>query len=150
MKLACISLPHAVNMTTLESFPGRLGFRFDPDKKTVFLENSMNGSQRTWEIKLVLDNTGAPCRVFLFELDNSLFQRPGYCPGRPVRPGLFCPSFVLRILTMGLRPSPHRPFRDVICPSDLLCTSYPFFIEYDCLGPDLHCCFHPQAPVRCS
>jgi hypothetical protein len=36
-KLECITLPHAVNVTTLEPFAGRLRFYLDSDEKTVFL-----------------------------------------------------------------------------------------------------------------
>jgi hypothetical protein len=35
-------------------------------------------------------------------------------------------------------------FRDIIRLSDLSCTSYVSFIEYDCFGSDLHCRFHPS------
>ena len=90
-KLKCISLPHAVNVSTLESFASWLGFCFNSNEKSIFLEDSMNGSPGTGEIELVLNSTGSPCRIFLFESDNSAFQRQRYCMRRPFRPGLFRP-----------------------------------------------------------
>lgn len=73
-ELEGISLPHAVNMFTLKSFTGRLRFGFDPNEEAVFLEDSMNGSPGTGKVELVLDPSGAPCRIFSFEPGNPLFQ----------------------------------------------------------------------------
>jgi len=73
-KLESVALPHAVNMTTLESFAGWLRFCFHTDKETVFLEDSMNRSPGTGEVKLVLDPSGTPRRIFLLEPDYSSFQ----------------------------------------------------------------------------
>ena len=73
-KLKSISLPHAVNVTTLESLAGRLGFCFNTNEKSMFFEDAMNCSPRTGEVELVLNPSGSPYGIFLFEPDNSLFQ----------------------------------------------------------------------------
>ena len=72
-ELERIPLPHAVNMFTLKSFTRWLRFGFDPNKEPVFLEDSMYRSPGTREIELILDSSGAPCRIFPFEPDNPLF-----------------------------------------------------------------------------
>jgi hypothetical protein len=54
---------------TLKSFAGWLRFCFNTNEKSMSFENSVNGSPGTGQIKLVLDTTGAPCRIFLFEPD---------------------------------------------------------------------------------
>lgn len=46
-ELEGISLPHAVNMVTLEPFAGRLRFGFDSDEKSMFLKDAMNRSPGT-------------------------------------------------------------------------------------------------------
>jgi len=74
-ELKGIALPHAVNMLTLEPFAGRLWFSFDSDENSVFLEDTMNRSPGTGEVELVLDSPGSPCRIFLFESNDPLFQR---------------------------------------------------------------------------
>jgi hypothetical protein len=61
-------------MVSLKSFTGWLWFWFDPDEKTMSLENTMDGSPGTREIELVLDPSGSPCGIFLLEPDNPLFQ----------------------------------------------------------------------------
>jgi hypothetical protein len=61
-------------MMTLESFASRLRFWFDPNKKPMSLEDTMDRSPGTGEIELVLDPSGSPCRIFPFEPDNPLFQ----------------------------------------------------------------------------
>ena len=38
------------------------------------LEDTMDSSPGTSEVELVLNPSGSPCRIFLFEPDNSLFQ----------------------------------------------------------------------------
>ena len=43
-ELECITLPHAVNVTPLESFAGWVGFCLKTNEKSVALENPMNGS----------------------------------------------------------------------------------------------------------
>jgi len=73
-ELEGIALPHAVNMLTLEPFAGRLWFCFDSDEKSVFLENTMNRSPGTGKVERVLDSPGSPCRIFLFESNDPLFQ----------------------------------------------------------------------------
>ena len=73
-ELECIALPHAVDMTTLESFAGWLGFCFYTNKKSMFLEDTMDRSPGTGEVELVLDPSGSPCGIFLFEPNNALFQ----------------------------------------------------------------------------
>jgi len=73
-ELERIPLPHAVNVTTLEPFPGRLGFGFDPNEKPVFLEITMDCSPGTGEVELVLDPSGSPRRIFRLEPDDPLFQ----------------------------------------------------------------------------
>jgi hypothetical protein len=61
-------------MLSLKSFTGWLGFCLYPNEKSMFFENAMDRSPRTGEVELVLDTTGSPCGIFLFEPDNSLFQ----------------------------------------------------------------------------
>jgi hypothetical protein len=68
-------------MTPLESFAGGEGFGFNTNEQSMSFENSMNGSLGTREVELVLDTTGAPCRISLFEPNNSSFQRQRYCMG---------------------------------------------------------------------
>lgn len=77
LELKGIALPHAVNMLTLEPFAGWLWFCFDSDEKSVFLEDTMNGSPGTGKVELVLDPSGSPGRVFPFEPDYPLLQRYG-------------------------------------------------------------------------
>ena len=150
-ELEGITLPHAVDMTTLKPFAGRLWFRFDSNEKPVFLENPVNRSPGTREIELVLDPSGSPCRIFSFEPDDPLFQRYRDCPaGSFPWPGLLRFQPALGIFPMVLRPSSHGSFGDVVCLSDLFGTAYFLFVKYNCLCPYLHCRFHPQAPARCS
>jgi len=73
-ELKSISLPHAVNMTTLESFAGLLKFCFNTNEKSMFLEDTMDSSPRTGEVKLMLDPSGTPRRIFLFKPDYSSFK----------------------------------------------------------------------------
>ena len=73
-ELECIALPHTVDMTTLESFTGWLGFCINPNEQSMFLEDTMDRSPRTGEVELVLDPSGSPRGIFVFEPDNSLFQ----------------------------------------------------------------------------
>src|SRR5690606_35108129 len=77
-KLEGIPLPLAVNMVSLELFDGWLRFWFDPDKKTMFLEDAMDCSPGTGEVELVLDPPGSPGRIFLLEPDDPLFQGNRY------------------------------------------------------------------------
>jgi len=74
-ELECIALPHAVDMTPLESFTGWLGFCLNPNEKSMFFENTMDCSLGTGKVESVFDTTGSPRRIFLFEPDNPLFQR---------------------------------------------------------------------------
>ena len=74
-ELKSISLPHTVNMLTLEPFAGLLWFCFDSNEKSVFLEDTMNRSPGTGKVELVLDSSGSPCRIFPFESNDPLFQR---------------------------------------------------------------------------
>jgi hypothetical protein len=46
-KLEGIALPHAVNVTTLKSFAGFLGFGFYTNEKSVPFEDPVNGSPGT-------------------------------------------------------------------------------------------------------
>ena len=46
-KLKSITLPHAVNVTTLKSFAGFLGFGFYTNEKSVPFEDPVNGSPGT-------------------------------------------------------------------------------------------------------
>ena len=73
-ELECIALPHAVDMLSLESFAGRLWLCLNANKKSMFLEDTMDRPPGTGEVELVLDPSGSPCGIFLFEPDNSLFQ----------------------------------------------------------------------------
>lgn len=73
-ELEGITLPHAVNMISLEPFAGGLRFGFNPDEKTVFPEDPMNRPPGTGEVELVLDPSGSPRRIFCFEPDDPLFQ----------------------------------------------------------------------------
>jgi hypothetical protein len=150
-ELERIALPHAVNMFTLKSFTRRLRFGFDLDEKSVFPENAMNCSPGTREIELVLDPSGSTGGIFPVEPDNPLFQGCWYCPTRPFPgPGLLWFQTVLGVVSMVLRLLSHSPFGDVVRLSDLFGTSFSFFVEYYCFGPDLHCRFHLPAPGWCS
>ena len=73
-ELKGIALPHAVDMTPLESFTGWLWLCFNANEKSMFLEDTMDRSPGTGEVELVLDPSGSPCGIFLFEPDYSLFQ----------------------------------------------------------------------------
>lgn len=46
-ELERIALPHAVNMVSLKSFTRRLRFGFYPNKKSMFLEDTMYCSSGT-------------------------------------------------------------------------------------------------------
>ena len=73
-ELEGISLPHAVDMSPLKPFTRRLWFGLDPIEEAVFLECAMYCSPGTGKIELVLDSSGSPCRIFPFELNDTLFQ----------------------------------------------------------------------------
>jgi hypothetical protein len=51
-----------------------LRFGFDSDEKSMFLEDAMNRSPGTGKVELVLDSSGSPCGIFLFEPDDPLFK----------------------------------------------------------------------------
>lgn len=72
-ELERVALPHAVNMMTLESFAGWLRFSFYTNEKSMFFEDTMDRSPGTREVKLVLDPSGTPRRIFLFKPDYSAF-----------------------------------------------------------------------------
>ena len=61
-------------MLSLESFAGRLWLCLNTNEKSMSLEDTMDSSPGTSEVELVLNPSGSPCRIFLFEPDNSLFQ----------------------------------------------------------------------------
>jgi hypothetical protein len=61
-------------MLSLESFAGRLWLCLNANEKSMFLEDTMDRSPGTGGVELVLDPSGSPCGIFLFEPDNSLFQ----------------------------------------------------------------------------
>ena len=61
-------------MLSLESFAGRLWFCLNANEKSMFFEDTIDRSQGTNEVELVLNPSGSPCRIFLFEPDNSFFQ----------------------------------------------------------------------------
>jgi hypothetical protein len=61
-------------MLSLESFAGRLWFSLNANEKSMFFKNTMDRSPGTGKVELVLDPSGSPCGIFLFEPNNALFQ----------------------------------------------------------------------------
>jgi hypothetical protein len=72
-ELVCTPQPNAVNVTPLKLSADGLGFASMRMSHLWRFENPMNGLLRAEQVKLSLNPTGTPRRIFLFEPDLLLF-----------------------------------------------------------------------------
>jgi hypothetical protein len=145
--LECSAVPHAVDITLLESIIHWLRLRLIAKEKSCFLRIRFTVLQEQGRLNWCLIHRASHAGYFhmsqIIRCTND---------SDVVRDDRFGSIFFGTIRSPDsdyeISPVFPRSFRDIIRLSDLSCTSYVFFIEYDCFGSDLPCRFHPQAPAR--